>query len=86
VVPANLRLVTHTAEPHAHEGAPGRPRDRFAERGLARAGRADQAQDRSGQLVEALLDRKMLDDALLDLLQPVMVVVDDLLRERSDPS
>jgi hypothetical protein len=33
-----------------------------------------------------LLDRKMLDDALLDLLQPVMVVAEKLLRERSDPS
>src|SRR5262249_8551609 len=53
----------------------------FAERGLAHAGRADQAQDRSGQLPDALLDRKMLDNAVLDLLQPTMVVVEDLLCE-----
>jgi hypothetical protein len=46
------------------------------------AGRADKAQDRSSQLVDALLDREMLDDALLDLLQPVVAVVEDLLRER----
>ena len=56
-------------------------RDRLAERGLADAGRADQAQDRAGQLVGALLHREILDDALLDLLQAEVIVVEDLLRE-----
>jgi len=45
-------------------------------------GGTDQAQDRSGQLVGALLDRRGLDDALLDLLQATKVVVEDLLHER----
>src|SRR6202521_2008317 len=76
---ADLSLVTHAAERDAHEVAPRGPRDRSAERGLADAGRADQAQDRAGQLVGALLDREILDDALLDLLQAEMVVVEDLL-------
>ena len=78
-VAADLGLVAHAAQRHAHELAVGRARDRLAERGLAHAGRADQAQDRRLQLVHALLHREVLDDALLDLLQPVVVLVEDLL-------
>ena len=80
-VAADLGLVAHAAERHAHEVAAGRLRDRLAERGLADAGRADEAQDRAGQLVGALLDREILDDALLDLLQAEVIVVEDLLGE-----
>ena len=83
---ANLGLVAHAAERHAHELASGRLGDRLAERGLADAGRADQAEDRSGQLVGALLHREVLDDALLDLLQAVVIGVEDLLGERRGPS
>ena len=46
-VAADLRLVVHAAQAHAHELAPGRLRDALAERGLADAGRADEAQDRA---------------------------------------
>ena len=80
-VTADLGLVAHAAERHAHEFAAGRLRDRLAERGLADAGRADQAQDRPGQLVGALLHGEIFDDALLDLLQAEVIVVEDLLRE-----
>ena len=83
---ADLRLVAHAAERDAHELAAGRFRDRLAERGLADAGRADQAQDRPGQLVGALLHREILDDALLDLLEAVVIGVENLLGERADPS
>ena len=79
-VTADFRLIAHAAERHAHELTPGRLRDRLAERGLADAGRADQAQDRSGQLVGARLHREILDDAVLDLLEPVVVVVQHGLR------
>ena len=79
-VTADFGLVAHAAERHAHELAPGRPRDRLAERGLADAGRPDQAQDRSGQLVGARLHREILDDAVLDLLQSVVIVVEHGLR------
>jgi len=78
-VAANLGLIVHAAEREAHEVAAGRPRDRFAERGLADAGRPDQAQDRAGQLVGALLDREVFDDPLLDLLQTEVIVIEDLL-------
>jgi hypothetical protein len=53
--------------------------DRLAERGLADAGRADQAQDRRLQLVHALLHGEVLEDAFLDLLQAVVILVEDLL-------
>ena len=79
-VTADLGLVAHAAERHAHEVAAGRLRDRLAERGLAHAGRTDQAQDRPGQLVGALLHGEILDDPLLDLLQAEVIVVEDLLR------
>ncbi len=76
---ADLGLVAHAAERDAHEVAARGSRDRSAERRLAHPGRADQAQDRAGQLVGALLHREILDNALLDLLQAEMVVVEDLL-------
>jgi hypothetical protein len=46
-VAADLGLVAHAAQRHAHELAAGRLGDRLAERGLADAGRADEAQDRA---------------------------------------
>ena len=56
-----------------------RASERLAERGLADAGRTDQAKDRAPQLVDPLLHRQIFDDALLDLLQTVMILVEDLL-------
>ena len=79
---ANFGLVTHAAERHAYEFAPGRFRDRLAERGLADAGRSHQAQDRAGQLIGALLHGEILDDPLFDLFQAKMVGVENLLGER----
>ena len=79
-VTTDFRFITHAAERHAHEVAAGRFRDRLAERSLAHAGRTDQAQNRPGQLVGALLHGEILDDPLLDLLQAEVIVVEDLLR------
>jgi hypothetical protein len=53
--------------------------DRAAERGLAHAGRADQAQDRALEVARALLHGQVLQDPLLDLLQAVVVLVQDAL-------
>jgi len=57
----------------SHEVAPGRARDRLAERGFADAGRADQTQDRPLHFLDALLDREIFKDPLLDLLEPKMI-------------
>src|SRR5216684_7487822 len=44
---ADLRLVAHTADADALEGAAESARDRPAQRGLADARRADEAEDRA---------------------------------------
>ena len=49
------------------------------ERRLADAGRADEAEDRALQLLDERLHREVLEDALLDLLEAVVVLVEDLL-------
>ena len=77
-VAADLRLVAHAADRHAHELAAERARDRLAERGLADAGRADEAEDLARDLVAQLRDREVLDDPLLDLVEVEVVVVEDL--------
>jgi hypothetical protein len=46
---------------------------------LPTPGRADEAQDRALQLVGARLHRQVLDDALLDLVETVVLLVEDLL-------
>ncbi len=88
-VAANLRLVPHAAERHAGELPPQRRGDALAERGLADTGRADEEQDRVaiGGLLAVhravllqLAHREVFEDALLDLLQAVVIVVQLLAR------
>ena len=74
---ADFGLVANPAKRHAHIFAPGGARDRLAKRGLADSRRADKAQDRSLDRLCALLHGKKFDDAVLDLLQPVMVGVEN---------
>ena len=89
-VAADLGLVADAAERHADELAVERARDRLADRRLAGAGRPDQRQDRAGALVlldPALLAQlahgEVLDDAVLDVVEAVVVGVEDLARVRS---
>jgi hypothetical protein len=86
-VPADLRLVAHAAERHADELASERTRDRLADRRLARAGRADQRQDRAGLLVlgdaavgAQLAHGDVLGDAVLHVLEAGVVLVEHLAR------
>ena len=74
---ADLGFVVHAAEADAHELAAHGARDRLAERRLADAGRADETQDRRLALRRELAHREILDDAPLDLLEAVVVVVED---------
>ena len=73
----DLGLVMHAAERQPHEFAAHGPGDRLAERGLAHAGRADEAQDRALAIGLQLAHREIFEDALLDLGQAVMVLVED---------
>ena len=74
---ADLGLVVHAPQAHSHELAPGRPGDALAERGLANAGRTDEAKDRALARRIELAHREVLEDAPLDLVEPVMVVIED---------
>src|SRR3989449_2372183 len=71
---ADLRLVAHTAEGDAHELAPERLGDALAQRRLSHARRAHEAEDRALHLLHHRLHGEVLEDALLGLLQPVVVV------------
>ena len=73
---ANLGLVAHAAQRHAHKLTVDRAGNRLPQRGLAHAGRADQAQNRRLELVHALLHGQILDNALFHLVQAKVVFVE----------
>ena len=79
---ANLGFIAHAAQSHACEAAPGGSGDAFAERGLADAGWADQAEDRTGGPLGAHLDGEALQNAFLDLVKPIVVLVQNALGAR----
>ena len=56
--------------------------DGLGQRGLADARRADEAEDRPLELLHQRLHGEVLEDALLDLLQAVVVLVEDPARPR----
>ena len=76
-VAADLGLVVDAAEACAHELAPGRARDAWPSEVLPTPG-GPTAQDRALPLRVELADREILQDALLDLGQAVVVLVEDL--------
>jgi hypothetical protein len=77
---ADFRLVANSAQRDTDELARHRTRDRLAERRLAHAGRADEAQDRPLHVALQLADGQILDDALLDLVEIVVVFVESFAR------
>ena len=88
-VAADLGLVPDAAERHPGELAAHGPGHRLAQRGLADAGRAGQRQHRTaaaaadqGQALvrAALADRQVLDDPVLDVVEPGVVRVEDRAR------
>ena len=74
---ANFALVVHAAQGHAHKLAAGGAGNRLAQARLAHAGRAHQAQNRGLHLVDPALHGQVLEDALLDLLKPPVVLVEN---------
>ena len=73
-VSLDLGLVAHPAEREPEELPPHRARDAAPEAGLADARRTAEAQDRAGVPGAQLAHRQELEDALLDLLEAVVVV------------
>ena len=75
---ANLGLVTHAAHGRAQELAPHGPGDGLTEGGLAGAGGAHEAEDGALHVGLELAYRQVLDDALLGLLEAVVIGVEDV--------
>ncbi len=76
---ANLRLVVHAAERDAAELPSQRPRNAAAERGFAHARRPDKAQDRPLHIRLQTPNAQVIQDAVLHLLQAVVILVEELL-------
>src|SRR5205085_6005540 len=79
---ADLRFVVDAAQAHAHEAAACRLGNALAKRGLADAGRTDEAQDRALTLRVELAHREVLENATLDLVETEMILVEDGARFR----
>ena len=77
-VAADLGLVAHAAERQPDELAVHRARDRLGERRLADSGRSGEGQDRGLGLLDERAHGQELEDAFLDLLEPVVILVQDL--------
>ena len=76
----DLRLVVDAAEAHAHELAAHGLGDALAQRGLAHAWRAHEGEDGAPDGVRERAHREVLEDALLDLVEAVVVLVEDARR------
>ena len=76
---ADLGFVMHAAERDAGEFTSQGTGDAASERGLAYAGRSDEAEDWSLHRGLQTAYREIVEDAVLDLLQIVVVLVEDLL-------
>src|SRR5579859_7103385 len=70
---ANFGLIPNATEGDADELAPGCAADGHSERSFAHAGRSDQTQDRAARILDQLTHREIFEDALFDLLEPVMI-------------
>src|SRR5688572_13754965 len=77
---ADLGLVANAAERDAHELPRHRSRNRLAKRGLADAWRAHEAEDGALHVAFELADGEVFDDALFDLVEVVVVLVENLAR------
>jgi len=76
-VAADLGLVAHAAERDPVELAPERTRDRSPERRLADTRGAHETEDRILARRADLLDGQVLEDPVLDFLEPFVVRVED---------
>ncbi len=74
---ADLGLVVDAAQAHAHELATHRPSDRLPSDVLPTPGGPDEGQDGTADLVGKAAHREVLEDALLDLLEAVVILIED---------
>jgi hypothetical protein len=79
-VAADLRLVAHPAQGNAGKLSAQGVGDTLAERRLAHAGRADQTEDGPLEILLKLDDGNEVEEALLNLVEAVMLLIKDLRR------
>jgi len=77
-VTADRGLVVHAAERDAHELAAERAGDAAPKRRFSHAGRPDETQNRTLLVLLELADGEVLQDALFDLFEAIMILVEDL--------
>ena len=77
-VPAHLGLVMHAAQRHAHKLAAQRLGDRLAQRCFAHTRRSHQAQNGAVACGVEFAHRQKFHNALLDFVQPKVIVVQQL--------
>ncbi len=77
---ANLRLIAHATQRQPHKLSPRRLRNRHPQRRLTYARRSNEAQNRSLRILHQLPHRKKFQDAILDLLKPVVIFIQHRLR------
>src|SRR4029077_6672288 len=70
---ANLGLIANPAKRDAHELATSCAADGHRKRSLADSRRPDETEDRAARILDQLAHRKVLQNALFDLFQPVMI-------------
>ena len=75
---ADLRLIMHPAEGHPHEFSFQGRGNGVSERGLPHSRRANKTEDRALHVALELAHRQIFEDALLDLLEVVMVRIQHL--------
>ena len=75
---AQFGLIVQAAQAHALELAIQRARDGLAQRSLADAGSADEAQDRRLGVRIQLQHAQLFEDALLDILQTEVILIQHL--------
>ena len=77
---ANFRFIVHPAKRDAHELAAHGPSDRFPQRSFAHARRSDEAKDGSLHTWLKFLDRQIIQNAFLHLLEVVVILVQNGVR------
>src|SRR5207302_7388966 len=82
-VSTNLGFVVHATQRNPHEFAPQGARNRFPQRSLSDARGADKAQDWPFHVRLQTPHRKIIENAILDLLQVVVVRIQNLLGLRN---
>ncbi len=83
-VAPDFGLVPHAPQGDAHELAPHGPGDGLPERGLAHSRRPHETEDGAFHLLVEFADAQVLEDAVFDLFQVEMVLIQEPIMMKSN--